>query len=95
MGTSLIGGFLMVVTSCAQQVVSEHPRFVVGSCVDSKGISCCLADSSERLLTRAQAQQVVLEYPRFVVGSCVDSKSISFYLAEIVCQSQSSVGTIR
>jgi len=25
----------------AQQVVSEHSRFVVGSCVDFKGISCC------------------------------------------------------
>jgi len=28
----------------AQQVVSEHLRFVVGSCVDSEGISCCLAE---------------------------------------------------
>jgi len=45
------------------------------------------------LLSR-RAQQVVSEHPRFFVGSCVDSKSISCCLAEIVCQSRSSVGTI-
>ena len=28
----------------AQQVVSEHPRFSVGSCVNSEDISCCLAE---------------------------------------------------
>jgi len=38
-------GFLReVVDPRAQQVVSEYPRFVVGSCVDSKGISCCLEE---------------------------------------------------
>ena len=30
--------------SYAQQLVSEHLRLVVGSCVDSKSISCCLAE---------------------------------------------------
>ena len=47
---------------------------------------------SSLLLPRAQ--QVVSEHPRFVVRSCVDSKNIDCYLAEIVCRSQSSIGTV-
>ena len=50
-------------------------------------------DSSERLLLR-RAQQVVPKHPMFVVGSCVDSEGISCCLAEIVCRSRSSIGTV-
>ena len=39
-------------------------------------------------------QQVESEHPRFVVGSCVDSKSIGGCLAEIVCRSRISIGTV-
>ena len=48
----------------AQQLVSEHPRLVVGSYVDSKGISCCLAKSYVDLGAALG----------LFVGSCVDLK---------------------
>ena len=37
---------------------------------------------------------MVSEYLRFFVGSCVNTKSIGGCLAEIVCRSRSSIGTV-
>jgi len=46
-----------------------------------------------QVVVAPRAQQVVSEHLRFV-WSCVDFKGVSCYLAEIVCRSRSSVGTI-
>ena len=70
----LVGEFLReVVIPHAQQLVSEHPRLVVGSCVDSKGISCCLALGATLGL---------------FVGSCVVLKTACELLEESIQRSR-------
>ena len=54
-------------------MVSEHPRFVVGSCVDSKSIGCCLAV----IVCRSRSS-----FELFFRGLCVDLKTAFVLLKE-------------
>ena len=77
-----MGGFLKggccVPRRCAQQVVSEHPRFVVGSSVDSRA---SVAD------WRRSFVDLGSELGLFV-GSCVDLKTACRLLEESIWRSR-------
>ena len=75
LGTSLLHLFLLIgvphwlLLRRAQQVASEHLRFFMESCVNSKSIGCCLAE----IVCRSRAVLGLF------MGSCVDLK-ITFEL---------------
>ena len=63
---------LLVVAPRTQQVVSEHPRFIVGSYVDSKSINVCLVE----IVCRSRNSVGLF------VGSCVDLRIVFGLLKE-------------